>query len=253
MDNRRVVRTVRIDPVTLELGQKLAKQMYGSEKRLGYVMDDAIRLLHAHQTDPKQAEAYLSNVENQVVRSLEKRLEAIGKRAIEVIDSHLDYANKRNGNLLARMTRESIYSSLALEEICVRAIPNFKKEIEPKIEKEAAQRMKRKLEYEGDQEGATYFEENERLKREVEELRGKLEQAKEYFRKQQQEREKWEADRRRLDERFEEVNRLKQERNHLAAWTRGLMTYLKENYSRVKSNEKLIEEYIQKNPKPEGV
>lgn len=249
----RVKLTTRIDPDTMQIGRDLAKDMYGSEKRIGYVVDDAIRLLHTHQTDPKKAEVYLSNIENLVIRNLEKRLEAIGKRAIQVIDSHLDYGNKRNGNLLARMTRESIYTSLAMEELCVRAIPNFKEEIEPKIEKEATQRMKRKLAYEEDQEGASYAEENERLRKEVEELRGKLEQTKEYLRKQKQEEERWEADRRRLDKQYEEAKRLKQERDYLAAWTRGLITHMKENYSRVKTNEKLIEEYIRDNPKPKGV
>lgn len=249
----RVKLTTRVDPDMLQLGRKLAKQMYGSEKRIGYVVDDSIRLLHLHQTEPKQAEAYLSNIENVVIRSLEKRLEAIGKRAIEVIDSHLDYGNKRNGNLLARMTRESIYTSLAMEELCVRAIPNFKEEVEPKIEKEATQRMKRKLEYEEDREGATYAEENQQLKKKVEELQSKLNQMEKYIRQQYEEKEKWEADRQRLDKQYEEMKQLKQERDYLAAWVRGLITHMKENYSRVKTNEKLIEEYIRDNPKPKGV
>src|SRR5690606_16773757 len=144
----------------------------------------------------------------------------------------LDYGNKRNGNLLARMTRESIYTSLAMEELCVRAIPNFKEEVEPKIEKEATQRMKRKLEYEKDWEGATYAEENQQLKKKVEELQSKLNQMEKYIRQQYEEKEKWEADRQRLDKQYEEMKQLKQERDQIAAWTRGLITYMKENYSR---------------------
>lgn len=248
----RIKLTARVDPDMLQLGRKLAKQMYGSEKRIGYVIDDSIRLLHLHQTDPKQAEAYLSNIESVVIRSLEKRLEAIGKRAIQVIDSHLDYGNKRNGNLLARMTRESIYTSLAMEELCVRAIPNFK-EIEPRIEKEATQRMKRKLEYEGEKEGATYAEENQQLKKKVEELQIKLDHMEKYIQQQHKEREQWEVNRSRLDQQVEENKRIRRERDQLAAWVRGFITYMRENYSRVKSNDKLIEEYVRANPKPKGV
>lgn len=248
----RVKLTTRVDPDMLQLGRKLAKQMYGSEKRIGYVIDDSIRLLHLHQTEPKQAEAYLSNIENLVIRNLEKRIEAVGRHAVESMEKHLERANKRIGNLYAREVYDSIKTYLMVEELCYRAMSDFK-EVKPKIEKEAAQRMKRKLQFEGEQEGATYAEENAQLREEVEKLRRKLEQVKEYLNKQKQEEERWEADRRRLDKQYEEAKRVKQERDQIAAWTRGLVTYMKENYSRVKTNEKLIEEYIRDNPKPKGV
>lgn len=248
----RVKLTTRIDPDTMQIGRDLAKDMYGSDKRIGYVVDDAIRLLYTHQTDPKKAEVYLSNIENLVIRNLEKRIEAVGRHAVESMEKHLERANKRIGNLYAREVYDSIKTYLMVEELCHRAMTDFK-EVKPKIEKEAAQRMKRKLQFEDEQEGATYAEENAQLREEVEKLRSKLEQAKKYLDKQKQEEERREADRHRLDKQYEEAKWLKQERDSLAAWTRGLITHMKENYSRVKTNEKLIEEYIRDNPKPKGV
>ena len=260
MTTTRVAKTVRWDPGVLQLGLKLAQQMYGSEKRLGYVCDDAIRLLHVQQTQTKEAKNYLSNVENQVVRSLEKRLEAIGRRATEVIDNHLKQAQESNRPLLVRQTRESIYASLAMEELCVRAIPNYKDKVEPKLNKEVTTRMKRKLTRDGDEEGASFEEENAKLREEIESLkRQKAELAERLDKTQsirdaaarvQEENKKLKAH---IDEVKQEAVKQKREKESLEAWTRGLITHMKNEYSRMKSNEKLIEEYTSANPQPEGL
>lgn len=252
MTTNRVLKTIRWDPDVLQLGLKLAKQMYGSEKRLGYVCDDAIRLLYTHQTDPKQAEVYLSNVENLVVRSLEKRIEAVGRHATEAIEKYLERANKRIGNLYAREVYDSIKTYLMVEELCYRAMSDFK-EVKPKIEKEAAQRMKRKLQYEGEQEGATYAEENARLREEVNRLQSELKRALERIQQQERESKRAGDQQARLEKLNDEVKSLKNEKNRLENWTRGLITYLQTNSGFTKSAKKLVEEYVEMNPKPRGV
>lgn len=249
----RVLLGARVDPSIADLARKLARQLYGSEKRVGYVLDDAISEYHRIKTDKNEAQSYLSNIEQQIIRSLEKRLEAIGQRATETIDQHLHQAQGSNRPLLVRQTRESIYTSLALEELCVRAIPNFKSEVEPKLEKEVTTRMKRKLLHDGDKESASFSEENDRLRNEVEEWKRGVFRLKEEVKRLEQENQHLQRNQLDVDKKNEAIREAKRIQESLLAWTRGLMTYLKNNYSRVKSNEKLIEEYIRANPKPEDL
>lgn len=241
----------RVDPSTIDLARKLSAKIYGSEKRIGYLLDDIVSEYHRQKTNQNEAQSYLSNIEHQVIKSLEKRLEAIGERAINAINDQWNQAQKSNRPLLVRQTRESIYASLALEELCVRAIPSFKAEVEPNLNKEITTRMKRKLTHDGDPEGASFTEEIDRLRNEVEERKkGALQLKKEVERLEQ---EKHRLQRDDVDKKNKAIREAKRREQSILAWTRGLITYLKDNYSRVKSNEKLIEEYTRANPKPEGL
>lgn len=252
MLTRRVLLGARVDPDNLRLARDLAKKMYGSEKRLGYVMDDAIRLLHTHETNPKEAQAYLSNIENQVLRSLEKRIESVGERATQGIEKQIKQATDRTANLIARIAYETALTSLMQEEICIRAISNFK-EIEPQLRKEASQRMKGKFTREGEIEAGTVAEENERLREEIKEYKEMISRAKEVLTKQKEELKTYEDQGKELREQLEEYQRQERENEYLVNWMQGLEVYLRENYSRLKSNETLIEEYSRSNPRPRVV
>lgn len=256
----RVLLGARVDPLTADLARKLAQKLYGSEKRVGYILDDAISKYHQGNINSDEAQSYLSNIEQHVIRSLEKKLEAIGRRATEVIDSHLKQVQESNRPLLVRQTRESIYTSLAIEELCVRAIPNYKDEVETNLSKEVTTRMKRKLIRDGDTEGAKFDEENANLREQIRELKkekkylknrlDKIKNVQEVATQIQNEQNEINAQ---FDHLTQEKNKLKREKETLQAWTRGLITHMKSGYSRVKSNEKLYEEYIQANPQPEGL
>lgn len=238
--SNRVKITARVHHDTEKLGRKLARQYFGSEKKLGLVLDEAVNLFYASKTRPAEVESLLSSTEEYIIRNFNEQV----KRATE-----------RVTDMVARSVYEINLISLMVDRIGYRALPDWREQLSL-LRKEAHQKTKRKIgsdEY--SPEIAGLIEENERLEKEIKELQNKLEKAKEYIYQQQEKKESGqrEADRRRLEEQYEEIKRLRREQDQITAWTRGLMTYLKENYSRVKSNEKLIEEYIQTNPKPEGL
>lgn len=235
--SNRVKIHVRVHPETERIGRQLAKKYFSDEKKLGYVIDEAINLFHASKTRPEEVESLLSSTEEYIIRNFNQQV----KRATE-----------RVTDMVARSVYEINLISLMVDRIGFRALPDWKEQL-ALLRKEAHQKTKRKVGDEYSPEIAGLIEENERLEKEVKELQEKLNQAREYFHQQQQEKERREADRRRLDEQYEEIKRLRREWDHLAVWTRGLITHVKENYSRVKPNERLIEEYIQNNPKPEGL
>ncbi|MFC4075250.1 hypothetical protein [Salinithrix halophila] len=265
--SNRVSKGVRFDPDMLGLAHELAKKIHGSESKIGYILDEGIQLVHAKHTQPTEAQSYLSNIERSVIRTLEQRIESVGRRATETIQQEIDRFNKetrRNGNLLTRAMRESIYTSLVLEEIGVGLNPQFKSEVVPELKKELATRVKRKQQYEGDQEAATYTEENSALQEKNEQMAAEMARLKEENNKlrryakqlkdevgqiKQSQSSRWAE----VEGKNEEIRKQKKDIESLQAWTRGLMTYLKNHYSRIKSNDTLIDEYIQTNHKPEGL
>lgn len=236
--SNRVKITARVHHDTEKLGRKLARQYFGSEKKLGLVIDEAINLFHASKTRPAEVESLLSSTEEYIIRNFNEQV----KRATE-----------RVTDMVARSVYEINLISLMVDRIGFRALPDWKEQL-ALLRKEAHQKTKRKIgsdEY--SPELAGLIEENERLEQEVKELQKRLSEAVENSQRVEQGKEQREEYQRRLNKQHEEIRRLRQERDKLAAWTRGLITHMKENYSRVKPNEKLIEEYIQTNPKPEGL
>jgi len=235
--SNRVKIHVRVHPETERIGRQLAKKYFSDEKKLGYVIDEAINLFHASKTRPEEVESLLSSTEEYIIRNFNQQV----KRATE-----------RVTDMVARSVYEINLISLMVDRIGFRALPDWKEQL-ALLRKEAHQKTKRKVGDEYSPEIAGLIEENERLEKEVKELQRKLSQVVQNIQQQEKENGRREADRRRLEEQHEEIKRLRRERDQIAAWTRGLMYHLIEHYSRVKSNEKLVEEYIQTNPKPEGL
>nr|WGD91518.1 hypothetical protein P5629_00115 [Bacillus subtilis]WGD91534.1 hypothetical protein P5629_00065 [Bacillus subtilis] len=98
--------SVRLDPEVVSLGRKLAKKDFGSETKFGLLIEHAIRAYHAHQVQPVEASSLLSATEQALIDRIEKRVEDMGKQTVE-----------RVGNLIAKSSYETTYSSIMLEQI----------------------------------------------------------------------------------------------------------------------------------------
>nr|WGD68561.1 hypothetical protein P5630_00005 [Bacillus subtilis] len=98
--------SVRLDPEVVSLGRKLAKKDFGSETKFGLLIEHAIRAYHAHQVQPVEASSLLSATEQALIDRIEKRVEDMGKHTVE-----------RVGNLIAKSSYETTYSSIVLMTI----------------------------------------------------------------------------------------------------------------------------------------
>lgn len=216
--------TVRVEPDTEKIGRKLAKEIYGKENKLGYVIDDAIELLYASKTNPVDASKILSVTEERLIDSIDRQVDAMGNRTVE-----------RVGNLIAKGTYETHLVSLMVEEIFRRAIGKDWKYEYQTLRREAAQKMKGQLEKEDATETATLLDDNEELRRKVNELEGQMAEARQYFKTQK-----------------EKEARVNEKNIQIVQWTNGLLQHIS-TASRLKSHDTVVTEFIEKYGLPEGV
>ena len=228
--------SIRLDPPYHSLLKKIAKEEYGSESKKGFVVENAIQVYQAQRTRPLEASAILSVTEEKIIDRLDKRFNDIGKNMVE-----------RIGNLVAKSSYENTLQSLLLEDLYFNA--GFHKGDYERRRKDSSYRMKGRLEKEGIDELPGIIEENEHLKKINNDIQNRLNEAAKVFKKIQTENE-------RLESENKELLSVKESKNHhieqLQAWSNGLAAHLKTNYSRIKSNDSLIQEYINNNPVPKG-
>ncbi len=230
--------SVRLDPDVVMLGRKLAKHDFGSDQKFGLLIEHAIRAYHARQVQPVEASSLLSATEQALIDRLEKRVEEMGRRTVE-----------RVANLVAKSSYETCLSSIMLEHLFARGNTNAKGQIET-LRKEAAKRMKTRLDKEGAEDAAAAIEENQVLTNELSSLKKKAVDLDAAVKRLTSEREGMQQ---KVTASQQAVHQLQRRERSIAEWTQGLAKYLAENYSRIKSNSALIDEYKQKYGVPEGI
>ncbi|MFD1673675.1 hypothetical protein [Alicyclobacillus fodiniaquatilis] len=240
--------TLRLDPAIVGLGRKLAKTDYGSETKLGLLIEQAIRAYHARQLTELEASGLISATERALVERLEKRFDEMSQRTVE-----------RVGNLIAKSSYETSYSTAIIEDIFTGTYSDKRRarnELET-LRKEASQRMRKRFDQEEAEQVASLIvehenvlEENKALQARVNELAERVNQANVQVKQ---------ADaistelRNRLRAREQEHSEERAQSAQLEAWTRGLMRYIRENVGRMKTGEQGIAEYIQNHPAPKGL
>ena len=227
----RVAKTIRLHPDTLDMAQKLAKKNYGKENKIGYVVDDAVKELFTNGTRPGEASAILSTTEEVLIDRLDRRVNSI-----------FDNVINRMGDLYARTSHDAAVTFVMMEDLFLKT--GGTKEEVGKIRGDAQRIMEKRLQSAGSIDKAKeQFEEQfsseevERLKEEKEQMKNK---ANATFKEMK-------GDYRKLEEDKEQVE---QEKNSIIEWYEGLENHLRNNYSRIKNNAALIDEYKEMYPFP---
>jgi hypothetical protein len=127
--SNRVKISVRIHPETEALARKLANQYFGSEKRIGYVLDEAVNLFHASKVRPAEVESLLSSTEEYLIRNFNNQVRK---------------ATERVTDMVAKSVYEINLISLMVDKIGHRALPDWKEQLHH-LRKEAHQKTKRKV------------------------------------------------------------------------------------------------------------
>lgn len=226
--------TFRMDPKMLLLLRKIAKEDFGSESKKVMALENAILAYHSQRLRPTEADAILSVTEQMLIETLEDRLKEIGKDIV-----------KRIGNLTAKNVYETCLTSLLVEDVHQKA--GFNKNHYEMQRKEAAIRMKKKYDTKGLEEVGGAIEENEHLREVNTNVNARLEKATEVFDQMNAQIQTLESDKAQLQ------NQLQNKEAHqktLQTWVNQFTQHISENYSRIKTNSTLIEEFIKQNPVP---
>ncbi|XSD77664.1 hypothetical protein P5630_24520 (plasmid) [Bacillus subtilis] len=241
--------SVRLDPEVVSLGRKLAKKDFGSETKFGLLIEHAIRAYHAHQVQPVEASSLLSATEQALIDRIEKRVEDMGKQTVE-----------RVGNLIAKSSYETTYSSIMLEQIFDDCFEDYNpKQLREQMRGIAAQRMRTRLDKESAQKISSLMQENKNLEVMQEKLinmnneqQAELEK---YKRAYQELRRDYQDVQEESNSRLNQVGNAHLQNDQLLQKVRSLQAesseyknqvdFLVANYNRLKSNEKLLEEYKQ--------
>ncbi|MEH7455621.1 hypothetical protein [Gottfriedia acidiceleris] len=224
----------RVEPETFFLLKKIAKEEYGSESKKGFVVENAISVYQSQRLRPTEASAILSVTEERLIERLDKRFANIGKDIVE-----------RIGNLTAKNVYETCLTSLLVEDVHQKS--GFNKNQYEMKRKEAASRMRKRFEKEGLEEVGGVLEENEHLQEANANVNARLEQATKIFEDLKGKIQILETNNQQLE------NKLQHKELHqktLQTWINEFTQYLIENYSRIKSNSALAEEFIKQNPVP---
>lgn len=228
--------SLRLDNDAVKLLKKIAKEEYGNVSKKGYVVENALQLYEAHRIRPLEASAVLSVTEDKIIERLDKRFNDIGKNLVE-----------RIGNLYAKEAYEACLSSLLLEDIYMKS--GFHKGDYERRRKETAYRMKTRFDKEGADQLAGAMEENEHLKQTLTDVNQKLQKAAQVVTHFKEKIPTLEEENNHLKEQLQQKDK---QQESLKAWANGLTKHLIDNYSRIKSNKALFDEYIQMNPVPKG-
>jgi hypothetical protein len=228
--------SLRLDNDAVKLLKKIAKEEYGSVSKKGYVVENALQLYEAHRIRPLEASAALSVTEEKIIERLDKRFHDVGKNLVE-----------RIGNLYAKEAYEACLSSLLLEDVYMKS--GFHKGDYERRRKEAAYRMKTRFDKENADQLGGAIEENEHLKQTLTNVNEKWQKAAQVITHFKEKIPTLEEENERLKKQLEQQ---KEQQDNLKAWANNLTKYLIDNYSRIKPNRALFDEYIQANPAPKG-
>lgn len=232
--------SVRLDPEMVSLGRRLAKKDFGSEQKFGLLIENAIRSYHARQVQPVEASSLLSATEQALIDRIEKRVEEMGKQTVN-----------RIGNLIAKSSYETTFSTIVLEQIYSKTEKNAKTNLEH-FRNAAAQRMQTRFDKENAERISSLMAENRNL---IEKHNSMLQDLKE----QKQKTSKNADIANRLNDQNNDLtgrlNRTLEQKDDVEKWTRGLIKYLEANSAGLmkKPASKLVEEYSNEHPKPRGL
>lgn len=231
--------TVRLDPQIIALGRKAAKAYFGSEQKLGMLIEHSIQSYQARQLSELEAAGLISATERALMERLEKKFDEMGKRTIE-----------RIGNLIAKESYETTYSSLILEQLLFSSLKSNAGSKLNQLHKEAAQRMHRRLDREGAEQTALLTNENAALVEREQELEQKnVELA-------NKNNDLVTKHRTELERLQEQLKNEREEREQISRWARGLMMHVRNNVSTTFARDlgaKAVDEYAEHNPIPRGI
>jgi hypothetical protein len=232
--------SVRLDPEIVSLGRKLAKKDFGSEQKLGLLIENAIRSYHARQVQPVEASSLLSATEQALIDRIEKRVEHMGKQTVE-----------RIGNLMAKSSFETALNSIILEQMYSKSDKNAKANLEH-FRHVAAQRMKTRFDKENAERISSLIAENQNIIDKYNKLLAELKEQQQKTNKAAEIANQFNNQNKDLTGR---LNHTIEQKDDLEKWTRGLIQYLEENSSGLmkKPASKLVEEYTNQYPKPRGI
>jgi regulator of replication initiation timing len=204
----------RIEHEVEKLARKMAKEDYGSPKKLGKVVNDALKHYYAHKLHPTEAASILSNAEVFLLERVQNEVKDMTDRVIN-----------RIGDLYARTAFESCFNSFILEKWLQKEYGSDWKVEGDKLRKLARQRMTGRLEKNGAEEIAQIIEENAYLKKENQRLQEKASE-------------------------FEELARTSKEKSEALEWLQDLIVFLTQ---RSPEAVELIREYDRTHERPKGL
>lgn len=232
--------SVRLDPEIVSLGRRLAKKDFGSEQKFGLLIENAIRSYHARQVQPVEASSLLSATEQALIDRIEKRIEEMGKQTVN-----------RVGNLIAKSSFETAFSTIVLEQMYSKTEKNAKTNLE-QFRNAAAQRMQTRFDKENAERVSSLMAENKNL---VEKYNALVQKYNDQNKKVTQVSESADRYQNQSNNLTSKLNKTLEEKDDIEKWTRGLIKYLGENSTGLmkKPASRLVEEYTQQYPKPKGV
>ncbi|ONG67273.1 hypothetical protein BKK42_10040 [Bacillus cereus] len=232
--------SVRLDPEIVSLGRKLAKKDFGSEQKLGLLIENAIRSYHARQVQPVEASSLLSATEQALIDRIEKRIEEMGKQTVN-----------RVGNLIAKSSYETAFSTIILEQMYNKTEKNAKTNLEH-FRNVAAQRMQTRFDKENAERISSLIAENRNLLDRYNSLIEDLKEQKQKTNKNADIANRLNTQNNDLTAR---LNRTLEQKDDIEKWTRGLIKYLEANSAGLmkKPASKLVEEYSNQHPQPRGI
>ncbi|NUJ19683.1 hypothetical protein FKN04_24460 [Bacillus glycinifermentans] len=241
--------SVRLDPEIVSLGRKLAKQDFGSEKKFGLLIENAIKAYHARKVQPVEASSLLSATEQALIDRIEKRVQDMGKQTVE-----------RIANLTAKASFETVYSSIILEQLFDRTFaqqnPKHQRE---EIRGRAAKRMRDRLDKEGAEQISSLMQENKTLETNLNQVRDALTHMTEQYEVLQNQHQALKqhhaAEKAAAQKYYNSARQLDQEKTQLARQLRDQqrekdelqkkLDFLLNSNNPFKNNKKLLEEYEQ--------
>lgn len=232
--------SVRLDPEIVSLGRKLAKKDFGSEQKFGLLIENAIRSYHARQVQPVEASSLLSATEQALIDRIEKRIEEMGKQTVN-----------RVGNLIAKSSYETAFSTIILEQMYSKTTKDAKANLD-NFRNAAAQRMQSRFDKENAERISSLMAENRSLANDYNVLLRQSNEQQKEINKNANIANQLENQNNDLTKR---LNSSLEQTDNIAKWTQGLFKYLEANSQGLmkKPASKLVEEYTAKHPKPRGL
>lgn len=232
--------SVRLDPEIVSLGRKLAKKDFGSEQKFGLLIENAIRSYHARQVQPVEASSLLSATEQALIDRIEKRIEEMGKQTVN-----------RVGNLIAKSSYETAFSTIILEQMYSQTTKNAKTNLD-NFRNAAAKRMQTRFDKESADRMSSLIAEHRDLANSYNTMLRKVEDLQKETNRNANTANQLEKQNNDLTNR---LNSALEQTDNIAKWTQGLFKYLETNSQGLmkKPASKLVEEYTAKHPKPRGL
>lgn len=243
VNERREPVAVRLLSDVIRLGRRMSKERYGSDKKLGLLIEDAIKFMAASQEDEARATALLDTTEERLIRRISDRFESMGKNLIN-----------RIGSLQAISAFEICLTESILKSWLVKT-PQDKARYE-ELRSVAATKMKDRFIKSGAEQLAELYEQNQRQEETIQELRQTIEQYKKALQKANADIENQNITLKNMDNVISKLQNSINENNQLISWYERMETEIPRIQDQNKtlgvkmSYEKAMEIYKQQNPKP---